>query len=273
LKKIFFLCAFLILFIKCGPQGPSILSNSTFPYIEPESHTYNQRNIIKFYKDENLFNDSCSIYFEEIDTSIISYYDRGIKLNKSKPKEYKIYEEMMDWFDLEKTDLYKYKSPKLFFATEFNTNFIKGFRYGNDRFLNVNLIKRSVLESYEIEFIKKELPSNPKKTLELRQPKNLSEFCKNFKLKHAEADFLVLNNGLDITLGTFDGYNPPIPPNSKKRACAIRIPRTIIDIKNAKVQVYFLDEENLFYDSPLTPIKDGMIDEFVNIGKAFNSTF
>jgi len=257
----------------CGHQGPSILSNSTFPYIEPELHTYNQRNIIKFFKDENLFNDSCSIYLEEIDTSIISYYDRGIKLNKSKPKEYKIYEDMIDWFDLEKVNQNKYKSPELFFANEFNTNFIKGFRYGNDRFLNVKPINRTELESYEMEFINKELPTNPKKILELRQPKNLSEFCKNFKLKHAEADFLVLNNGLDITLGTFDGYNPPIPPNSKKRACAIRIPRTIIDIKNAKVQAYFLDEDNLFYDSPLILIKDGMIDEFENIGEAFNSTF
>lgn len=273
MKNFSFAFSLLILFTMCSRQGPSVLSSSTLPNLNPDKHAYNLKNIIKFYKDDPLFADSSFIYFESIDTSIISYYDRGFKLNKSKPKELKIYEDIIDWFDLEKEDQYKYATPELFFANEFYKNFINGFRESNDRFLKIIILDRSDLYSYQIEIIKKELPTNPQKIIELRQPANLSEFCKDFIIKHPGADFLILNNGLDITLGSFDGYNPPIHPNSKKRACSIRIPRTIIDLNAAKIQAYFLDEDNLFYDSPLVPIKDGMIDEFENIGESFDSIF
>lgn len=273
MKNHLFAISFLTLFTIYSHQEPIVMSSSRFPIINADKHTYNSKNIIKFYKDDPLFADSSIIYFESIDTSIVSYYDRGFKLNKSKPKELKIYEDIIDWFDLEKDDQYKYATPELFFANEFNKNFINGFKESNDRFLRVMILDRSDLDPYQIEVIKKELPTNPKKIIELRQPVNLSEFCKAFVIKHPGADFLIINSGLDITLGTFDGYNPPIPPKSKKRACAIRIPRTIIDLNTAKIQAYFLDEDNLFYDSPFVPIKDGIIDEFENIGESFDSIF
>lgn len=273
MKNYLIAVSFLTLFNISHHQCQNVMSNSTLLNHNTDKHTYNSKNIIKFYKDELLFTDSSCVYLESIDTAVISYYDRGFKLNKSKSKELKIYEDIIDWFDLEKDDQYNYETPELFFANEFNKNFINGFRESNDRFLKVMTFNRSELESYKVEVIKRELPTNPKKIVELRQPTNLSEFCKEFLRKYPDADFVILNNGLDITRGTFDGYNPPFPPNSKKRACAIRIPRTIIDLNTAKIQAYFLDEDNLFYDSPLVPIKDGIIDEFENIGESFISIF
>jgi hypothetical protein len=263
--------AFALLFILlfgCGRTG--VVS---VPFLEPKPYNIGKRNIIKFYNEEILFYDSCKIYLEEIDTSQISYYDRGIKLNRSKPKDYKIYADMIDWFDLEKTDQHKYKSPELFFTEEFNKNFIKGLRFGDDRYLKVEPIIYKDLESFDLEIIKKELPTNPKKIFDLLQPKQLSEFCKQFKSKYVDADFVVINNGMGITLGTFDGFTPSFLYTSKTRACAVLLPRTIIDLKQEKISAYFLEQNNIYYSSGLVTIKEGMIEEFEEVGKAFNSDF
>lgn len=267
LKKIIVYYALILFLYGCGQTG--IIS---IPFLEPKPYNIGKRDIIKFYTEEKLFSDSCKVYIEEIDTSQISYWDRGIKLDKSKPKNHRIYEDMVDWFDLEKTDQHNYKSPELFFAEEFNKNFLKGVRYGNDIYLKIEQVIYKDLETFDLEIIKKELPTNPKKIFELLQPKRLSEFCENFKRKYKDADFVIINNGMGITLGTFDGFTPSLLNTSKKRACAILVPRTIIDLDQAKIAAYFLEQNNIYYSSFVT-IKEGMIEEFEEVGKAFNSDF
>ncbi len=266
--KTFVIALLSTLILSCGRTG--VVS---VPFLEPKPYNIGKRDIIKFYKEEKLFYDSCKIYLEEIDTSQISYYDRGIEINRLKPKDYEIYADMIDWFDLEKTDQHNYKSPELFFADEFNKNFIKGFRYGGESYLKIEPIIYKDLESFDMEVIKKELPTNPKKIFELLQPKQLSEFCKQFKHKYVDADFVIINNGMGITLGTFDGFTPSFLYTSKTRACAVLLPRTIIDLNQEIIAAYFLEQNNIYYSSGLVTIKEGMIKEFEEVGKAFNSDF
>lgn len=267
MKKLLTFLLLFVLFWGCGQTG--IIS---IPFLEPKPYNLGKRDIIKFYREDKIFSDSCKVYLQEIDTSHISYWDRGIKLDKTKPKDYKIYEDMIDWFDLEKTNLHNYKSPEIFFADEFNKAFIKGFRYGDDRFIKTEAITYKDLELFDFEIIIKELPTNPKKSIELRQPKQLSEFCEEFKHKYKDADFVIVNSGLGVTLGAFDGFTPSFLNTSKKRACAILVPKTIIDLKQEKIVAYFLEQNNIYY-SGFDTIKEGMVKEFEEVGKAFNSDF
>lgn len=270
MKKPLIYFILVILINACGQTG---IVPSLIPGFEPKPYNLGKRDIVKLDKDEKSIFDSCKIYLVEIDTAQISYWDRGIRLDKSKTKDYKIYEEMVDWFDLESTDQHKYKSPELFFADEFNKNFLKGFRYGEGKYLNISTISYYDVNDGDLEIIKKELPTNPKKMVELSQPIEISEFCKTFKQKHKDADLLILNSGMGITLGTFDGFTPSYFQTNKKRACAILIPKTIIDLKQEKIVAYFLEQNNLYYYSGIKTIKEGMIEEFEEVGKSFNSDF
>lgn len=268
MKKPYLLYLILAALLGCGRTG--VVS---VPFLEPKPYNLGKRDIIKFYKEDKLFFDSCKVYLEEIDTSQISYWDRGIKLNKAKQKDHKIYEEMIDWFDLEKTDKHKYKTPELFFSDEYNKNFLKGFRFGDDRYIKTEVFGNKELEPVDLEIIREELPTNPKIKVELIQPENLLEFCVWFRSKYKEADFVILNNGMGISLGTFDGFAPSFLYTTSSRACALRVPRTIIDLNEKKIVAYYLEQNNIYYSSGLKTIKEGMIEEFENVGKSFNSDF
>ena len=268
LKKRLIFYIVLILLVGCGRTG--VVS---VPFLEPKPYNIGKRDIIKLYKDDLLFFDSCKVYLEEIDTTQISYYDRGFKLNLLKSSDFEIYEEMIDWFDLEKTDKHKYKTPELFFSEEYNKNFLKGFRFGDDRYIKTEVFNKKDLELIDLETIRKELPTNPKILVELIQPENISEFCSWFKGKHKDADFVIINNGMGITLGTFDGFTPSFLYTTSSRACALRVPRTIIDLNKKIIVAYYLEQNNIYYASGIKTIKEGMITEFENVGKAFNSDF
>ena len=135
------------------------------------------------------------------------------------------------------------------------------------------MFNKKDLELVDLEIIRKELPTNPKILVEVIQLDNISEFCSWFKGKYKEADFVILNNGMGITLGTFDGFAPSFLYTTSSRACALRVPRTIIDLNGKKIVAYYLEQNNIYYSSGIRTIKEGMIEEFENVGKSFNSDF
>ena len=238
---------------------------------------------------ESFFKENDCIYFSSLDPSSITFIDRNEGLlSYDNPNHQEILKDFLSEFDI---DTSKFYSPNQFFAEEFNKYFKKGLSTGSYKskyddysvskivaapklgnLPNKNLIVESIdlreLKTNDFEYQKVTSKKNGK-TINVLMPKKLQEFCSNISKLFPKCEYFILMHDFFISNAPLT-YS--IQYQSANRAGQVfLIPKTIIDIKNAKIVGYDLNQT--FIEIPKKrgiKINDFLFDRYMLEGLRIN---
>ena len=151
-------------------------------------------------------------------------------------------EDYLDEFGLS-DDNYGYKSAKDFFASTYSEIFQKGMSGESQKLskfkpksYNITSLDNSYFQNLPLKTI-----YSPKDSINLQvfEPKDLNSFCKSFKEKYNDANFLIIVGKIFVTQDMFENnvlFKSPTDFSFPKGT--IFIPKVVIDLDNNQIAGY-----------------------------------